>query len=382
MRGLKSSGLRAAWRLAPATLLLLLAAACKGKDKGGDDEDAAVKPVVNAQTAVVTPQAFTETLGAIGNVTPRAGHVATLMAPSSGRVSQVFVTTGQTVQAGQTLIELDQAPFEAALQSAEATLAAAEKENDRQQRLAGEGIVPRKDADAAAADVAKARSDAVAARRASELSILKSPIAGVVTRMSATLGAAADPSQPLVEVSDPKTLDVILGVTPTDAARVQRGARVELSAGQSAGGEPLGIGAVTDISATVDSTSRSVPVRVQAATTRRPLRIGETIFGAIELGTRPNAIVIPLDALVPEGEGFKVFVVDASGVAHERDVKVGGRTSTAVEITDGLKAGERIVTYGAYGMQDSAKVAPLGSTPGTPAKGAPKATPAAKPDTP
>jgi membrane fusion protein (multidrug efflux system) len=334
---------------------------------------------VNAQTAVVTPQAFTETLGAIGTVTPRAGHVATLSAPSSGRVSQVFVATGQTVQPGQTLVELDQAPFEASLQSAEATLAAAEKENDRQQRLAGEGIVPRKDADAAAADLAKARSDAVAARRASELSIIKSPIAGVVTRMSATLGAAADPSQPLVEVSDPTALDVILGVTPSDAARVHRGARVALSAGQSAGGEPLGIGAVADISGTVDSTTRSVAVRVQATTTRRPLRIGETVFGAIDIGTNPNAIVIPVDALVPEGEGFKVFVVDANGVAHERDVKVGGKTSTTVEITDGLKAGERIVTYGAYGMQDSAKVAPL-----TPAGGAPKATPApaAKPDTP
>lgn len=391
MSGLKIFGPRAPgipWRLRSATQALLLVspllvASCKGK-AGGDDADATVKPVVNAQTAVVTPQAFTETLGAIGTVAPRAGHVATLMAPSAGRVSQVYVTTGQHVQAQQTLIELDQAPFQAALQSAEASLAAAEKENDRQQRLAQEGIVPRKDADVAAADVAKARSDAVAARRASELSTLKSPIAGVVTRMSATLGASVDPSQPLVEVSDPSALDVILSVTPTDAGRIQRGARVQLSAGQSAGGEPLGVGAVADISGTVDSTSRSVPVRVQASSTRRPLRIGETVFGAIALGTRPNAIVIPVDALVPEGEGFKVFIVDASGIAHERDVKVGGKTSTAVEITDGLKAGERIVTYGAYGMQDSAKVAPLASAPGAPTQGAPKATPvpAAKPDTP
>ena len=393
MSGLNLFGPRAAglpWRLGSAKLFSLLliwplslVASCKGK-AGGDDADAAVKPVVSAQTAVVTPQAFTEMLGAIGTVAPRAGHVATLMAPSAGRVSQVYVTTGQHVQAQQTLIELDQAPFQASLQSAEASLAAAEKENDRQQRLAQEGIVPRKDADVAAADVAKARSDAVAARRASELSTLKSPIAGVVTRMSATLGASVDPSQPLVEVSDPSALDVILSVTPTDAGRIQRGARVQLSAGQSAGGEPLGMGAVADISGTVDSTSRSVPVRVQASTTRRPLRIGETVFGAIALGTRPNAIVIPVEALVPEGEGFKVFVVDASGIAHERDVKVGGKTSTAVEITDGLKAGERIVTYGAYGMQDSVKVVPLASAPGAPAQGAPKATPApaAKPDTP
>ena len=59
---------------------------------------------------------------------------------------------------------------------------------------------------------------------------------------------------------------------------------------------------------------------------------------------------------MPEGDGFKVFVVDATGTAHEREVKVGARTSSGVEIVEGLKAGERVVTSGAYGMQDSAKV--------------------------
>jgi RND family efflux transporter MFP subunit len=190
-------------------------------------------------------------------------------------------------------------------------------------------------------------------------SILRSQIAGVVTRMSATLGAQADPAQPLVEVSDPRSLDVLMSVTPTDAARVQPGAKVALSAGQSASGEPLGIGSVTDVSGTVDSTNRSVAVRVQAPTTRRPLRIGETVFGAITVGVRPNAIVVPLEALVPEGDKFKVFVVDAKGIAHERGVTVGSKSDTGAEITDGLKAGERIVTYGAYGMTDSAKVVPL-----------------------
>ena len=94
------------------------------------------------------------------------------------------------------------------------------------------------------------------------------------------------------------------------------------------------------------------------------------------MATRAAAIVIPPDALVPEGEEFKVFVVDANGVAHEREVKVGGRSAAGVEITEGLKAGERVVTYGAYGMQDSAKVAPL-----TPEKGgaSPPAAPTKQP---
>jgi RND family efflux transporter MFP subunit len=354
---------RAIARSIPISVACAVAVVAFAGCKKQDADEPEVKPVVNAQTIVVTPQPFTETLGAIGNVVPRAGHVATLSAPAAGRVMRVLVTTGQSVRAGEAVVELDQAPFQAALQSAQAALNAAERANERQQRLANEGIVPRKDAEAAAADLARARSDEIAARRAEQLSTLRSPISGVVTRMSATLGASADPSQPLVEISDPSALDILMNVTPTDAGRVRPGAKVALSAGQTASGEPIGVGTVMDVSGAVDSTSRSVAVRVQAATTRRRLRIGETIFGAIAVAIHPTAIVIPTEALVPDGDAFKVFVVDATKVAHERQVKVGGRSASGVEITEGLQAGEKIVTTGAYAMQDSAQVAPLNSLP-------------------
>ncbi len=69
----------------PFIVLLTLLGACAKKDAG----DETVKAVVNAQTIVVTASAFTETLGAIGIVVPRAGHIATPGAPAQGRVAQV-----------------------------------------------------------------------------------------------------------------------------------------------------------------------------------------------------------------------------------------------------------------------------------------------------
>ena len=343
-------------------LTLAVAVACH---KSGGDEDETVQAVVAANTEIVRPQAFTETMGAIGTVVPRAGHQATLSAPAAGRVAQVYVTTGQRVRAGQKLVELDQAPFRGAAQAADAALTAAEQAAERQKRLADEGIVPRKDAEAAAAEVAKARADAADAHRAERLSVLAAPIAGVVTQMSATIGASVDPAQPLVSIADPTAVDVVLSVTPTEAARVHSGMKVSLSAGQSAAGEPLGVGTVAEVSGTVDTATRSVAVRVQAPTTRRPLRIGETVYGAIAVATIPNAIVVPADAIVPEGEAFKVFVVDANGIAHARPVTIGGRANGMAEITSGVAAGERVVTQNAYGVQDSAKVVPVKVLPDT-----------------
>jgi membrane fusion protein, multidrug efflux system len=322
-------------------------------------EEDSVQAVVNVRIAAVVAQPFTETVGAIGMVTGRAGHVASLSAPTAARVVRVMVSVGQHVGAGTLLVELDQTPFVAASRAAEAALAAAERTYERTRRLAQEGIVPRKDLDQATADLEKARGEAANARRQQEFSEIRAPIGGVVTRVGATLGATADPSLILVEIADPSVLDILFNVTPSQAGQVQQGAKITLSAGQSASGETLGVGSVIDIGGIVDTATRAVTIRAQAPTTRRPLRIGETVFGEIITVVRQRAVVVPIEALVPDGEGFKVFVVDAAGTAHARPVTVGSRNDKVAEISSGLTVGERIVTYGAYGIEDSAKVVPI-----------------------
>lgn len=350
--------------------LVLLGAACGGGNEA--DESAAGQATVAAQTAVVSAQGFTETVGALGVVTGRPGHVATLGAPVPARIASVNVAVGQHVSAGTPLVTFDQTSFTGASQAADAALATAQRNYDRTSRLAAEGIAPRKDVEQAASELAQARANAANAHREQQLSVLRSPLAGVVTRVNAVLGATADPAQPLVEVVDPSALDIVFSVSPSAAASVHSGDVVTLRAGQNASGEALGVAKVVDVGGAVDLESRSVAVRAQARTTRRPLRTGETVFGEIAVRTQPSAIVVPAEALVPEGEGFKVFVVDAKDVAHARPVTVGGRTDKLAEITSGLRAGERIVTYGAYGVDDSAKVVSPGTAHGTTAGTAPR----------
>jgi RND family efflux transporter MFP subunit len=334
-------------------MLALLASACSSaKD---EPEDSAVT-AVGVRTAVVTTQPFFETLGTIGAVEPRAGHVALLSAPAPTRVAQVFVSAGKIVSRGTTLVVLDQSLLREAARAANAALVAAQRNFERARTLSAAGILPRKDLDQATADLAKARADVANQRRILQLSVLRSPIAGVVTKMNAVLGAAVDTNQPLVEVADPSAVDILLSVGPTEAATVHPGAKVNIRSGEKATGEVIGIGTVLDVAGIIDSASRSVSVRVRAATTKRPLRVGETIYGEITLATRENAVVAPIESLVPDGDGFKVFVVDQSGIVHARPVTVGGRTDKVAEIKSGLNGGETVVTYGAYGLDDSVKV--------------------------
>jgi len=350
--------LRRVWQLG----VWQLATVCIGcAPSGGDTESETrsdVQAVVGARTAVASVGPFTRFVSALGAVSPRPGSFAALGAPGPTRVSRIFVVAGQAVQNGEPLVEFDRGPFDAAARSAEAAVNVAKNAHDRAVRLAGEGIVPRKDVDQAAADLAQAEANLVSAQRAQALATLHAPVAGVVTRMSAVLGAPADATAPLVEIADLSALDVVCSLTPAEAADVHPGQRVAFWAGETAHGDSVGTGTVADVGAALDSATRAVEVRVHVGRTARALKIGEVVFGRIASGIVPRAVTVPVDALVPQGEAFRVFVVDSAGIAHARDVTVGARTESLAEILSGLSGGEKVVTYGAYGVSDSAKIVP------------------------
>jgi len=352
--------MKRAWLVSQlAVSQLVFAVACA--PSGGDTESESrsdVQAVVGARTAVAAVGPFTRFVSALGVVAPRPGSFAALGAPGPTRVARIFVVPGQAVQQGDALIEFDRAPFEAAARSGEAAVNVAQNARDRAVRLAGEGIVPRKDVDQANADLAQAQAALVSAQRALANATLHAPVSGVVTRMSAVMGSPADATAPLVEIADLSALDVVLSLTPADAAQVHPGQRVAFWAGENARGDSVGTGSVADVGAALDSATRAVEIRVRVARSARPLKIGETVFGRVASGVVPRAVTVPVAALVPQGEGFRVFVVDSAGIAHARDVTVGGRTETLAEITAGLKGGETVVGYGAYGVSDSAKIVP------------------------
>jgi RND family efflux transporter MFP subunit len=350
-------------RLRTAALVIasLVLVACGKQDAAASDTE--VPPVVGARTAVVTRRAVRETIDGIGTITTRPDHMAQMSAPAVTRVTKVFVTVGQQVSAGAPLISFDRAPLDAQAAAAAAALAAAQRNFERAKRLVEAGIAPRKDLDQAASDLARANADAIAAEQMQARVTLRAPIAGVVTTMNAVLGATVDPAQPLIAVADLSALDLLMPVPPDAAARVRRGASVDMTAHASGDTEALGTATVADIGGTIDSTARAVVVRAPITHPARQLRIGETVFARIVLAAHASALTVPSEALVPEGEGLKVFVVDAAHVAHATPVTVGVRDGGYAEITSGLSGGETVVTYGAYGVADSAKVTSTSENP-------------------
>lgn len=342
--------------------LSLFVAACGGQTKvsstaatNQDSAEASGSEVPPTNVAVTTEkvglETFVESVIGTGVVSARTGHYAALAAPAPARISAVHIAVGDRVREGQNLISFETTSFDAAVSSAEAALNTAEQAAARAKRLVDAGVSPRKDLETSNSELAAAKSNAATAKRAQQLARLQSPINGVVTRLSAVLGANADVAQTLVEVSDTRALDLLLVLSPSVAGNVRNGQSVVLrDAANSA--EKAADGKIVDISAVVDSASRGVVVRVAIEKQQRTVRIGETLFGQVTTGAHSDAIVISDNALVPTGESFQVFVVDSDHKAHARPVTVAGRNGHRVWISDGLKVGEQIVTAGAYGIDD------------------------------
>jgi hypothetical protein len=113
---------------------------------------------------------------------------------------------------------------------------------------------------------------------------------------------------------------------------------------------------VSDVGAAVDPGTRAVSVRVRGGAPRRALRIGESVAAELAVAEYPRALTVPLSALVPDGERYSVFVVDAGSIAHARQVTLGGRTASVARVVQGLTAGERVVTEGAFGVSEGSKI--------------------------
>jgi membrane fusion protein, heavy metal efflux system len=318
---------------------------------------------VAATTVRVDTGSFADVIDAGGVVTARTGAEVSLSAPSATRIERVHVAVGDRVSVGAPLVDFEAVLFEATLSAAESALQAAEQARARAERLVGAGVAPRRDLEQSIADVALARATAVSARRARQLTTLRAPIAGVVTRVGALRGANVSEQQPLIDIADPARVDLVLQLTPEAARRVRAGQSVALRSSAALNAALIGVGAVAHVSPVVDSATRSVAARVAVAQTSVPLRIGETLFGSITAEIHRGAVIVSDESLVPHEEGFRVFVVDSLRVAHARVVTVGGRSTRGVWILDGLRRGELVVTAGAYGVDDGSVITSAAKTP-------------------
>jgi cobalt-zinc-cadmium efflux system membrane fusion protein len=296
-----------------------------------------------------------------GKITYDESITSRISSPVAGRVMTNPIALGTWVQAGTTLLELhspEAADAESDYDKAQAELTLAKHTFNRQKELYAGKVISRKELEQAEDRLIEARSEIervlnrlknlhLSPERNDGRFALRAPVPGVVVERNVTPGQEVRPDldKPLFVVSDIKSLTVIMDVFEINLAKIKKGQKLSVEV-PAYPGEHFPA-TVQYIGQVLNETTRSVQVRCELSNPDGRLLPG--MYATINVESEPDerAIVVPLTAVFTEDEADFVFVALDENHYQQRPVKLGLRLKDRAVISQGLQAGDKLVTEGA-----------------------------------
>jgi membrane fusion protein, heavy metal efflux system len=321
-------------------------------------------------TAVVREQAVRESIRVPARLEARPGGAADVVAPIDGRLVRVLdVPLGASVTRGQELARLlpppsvpgDLPQLQRARAEAQTALALATRDRERAERLTKAGAAPEKRLDEArsAEEQAHARLAAAEASLAQYntartggspevegLFVVRAPVSGVIAQREAATGANVASGTILFRVVDAAQVHVVGQVPEAEAARARAvsAAEIEIPGRQ----DRVGVGRLASLGKVLDPQSRTLPITFALDNRSLGLPVGQSVFLHLLMETTAPRPVVPAAAVVDDAGRPIVFVQREGETFERRAVTLGPRTGDLVQIVEGLHAGDRVVTKGAY----------------------------------
>jgi membrane fusion protein, multidrug efflux system len=330
-------------------------AGVKGESKGAPPQAAKGGPggpggPTPVEVVVVRPSAVQEDLQAVGSL--RSNESVVLRPEVSGRIATIGFRDGQVVKKGQLLIGLDATLNEAEVAQYRAEYDLALSNLKRSEDLARQKFISSSAQETAAsnAQVAEARLK-LAQARLSKMRII-APFDGIVGIRGVSLGDYVKDGTDLVNVEDVRILKVDFRLPERSLAQIRAGQDVEVVA--DALPSERWQGQIEAINPRVDANGRSLELRGRLDNASGKLRPGMFVRVRVIVGER-NGLLVPEEAIVPQGEEFYVFKV-VDGAAKRVPVKIGVRRDAKVEIVEGIAAGDQVVTAGMRLSRDGQSV--------------------------
>lgn len=316
-----------------------------------------------------------------------------VFSPYNGRVIRVQAKLGEQVQAGDTLFEIETTDLAGAandllsavdgVNKARATLDQAQREERRQNSLFAARAASQRDVEqarvaavAAAADLRSAEATLAAAR--DKLRVLGrtpeqirrieetrhvdavvpvvAPIGGTVTQRRVGPGQwlSTGASDPVFSISDLSTMWLVAAVRELDAPLVQVGQQVEVTVGALPG--RTFDARITTVGAGLDPQTRRLTVRAEVQDPDHMLKPEMFATFRIAVGQEQQAVAVPVNAVIYRGSEASVWVALDDNRFILRQIKPGIRAGDMLEVTEGLKPGDRVVTGGALFIDRAARI--------------------------
>jgi len=289
---------------------------------------------------------LTDDVQAVGSLKSAQGVM--LRPETAGRIARLGFADGARVRRGQLLVQLDDTLQQAQLKQADAQASIARTNLQRSRELQSQGFVSQSavDQNAAALQVAEAQV-ALAQAQAARMKVL-APFDGTAGLRVVDVGDYVKDGADIVNIEDLAALKVQFAVPERYIDRLRAGQAVELLVDALPGRKFKG--RVEAVDSQVDANGRALQVLAKVDNSGALLKPGMFARPRVVFSVREGAVVVPEEALVPLGNKQLLFkVVDGAGgqkVAQRLEAKVGLRLPGKVEIVEGVKAGDSLVTAG------------------------------------
>ncbi len=333
-----------------------LAAGCsngKAKEKEGADADRDATVPVEVQ-----PLKRAEMVAVYSGTAPIEAHEeATVVAKVGGEVRQIFVEEGDTVKAGQVLARLDGDRLRLTLAQTDANLRKLERDYKRTLDLSEKGLVPKSTAENTKYDLDALRAGYDSARLELSYTEIRAPINGVISARKIKVGNTIGPNEPTFTVTDLDPLLAYVHVPEKEFRKIAPGQNAEVIVDALVGSRF--VGTISRISPTVDPQTGTFRARVEVPDPTRTLKPGMFARVNIVYERRQDALQLPRTAILDADGQQSVFVI-ASGKAEQRTIKTGLSNGGWIEVLDGLKGTEQVVTVGQAGLKTGTLVKIVG----------------------
>lgn len=312
-------------------------------------------------TIIVKQEQWQGTLGAIGNVAAVNGVVVSADLP--GVVQKISFGSGERVEAGELLVQLDTRQEQAQLAAAEAKLDLARMNLDRIRGLREQGINSQTEFDTSVAELKQAEGVAGEIRATIDRKTIRAPFSGVLGIRQVNLGQYLNSGDPIVQLQSHDPIYVNFDVPQQEIVRVRVGGPVRVTA---EGPPTIELtGKITAIDSVVNESTRNVRIQATFANPKGSLRPGMFVTARALLDAQDSVVALPASAISYAPFGDSVFVVeDMKGPKGEsyrgvrqQFVKIGGARGDQVAILSGIEAGAEVVTSGVFKLRNKAAVA-------------------------
>lgn len=328
----------------PWLSLVVLSAACAG---GGNTPAAGGRPGARGPVPVEVRAARTDTVVDLITATGEIESIQSveLRPDVDGRLVEIYVREGAGVARGEALFKVDDAELKAQVARAEADRDLAEQALTRTRQLLSEKA-------AAPADVERAEATARSARAGLELlkvrldrTVVRSPWDGVAGARFVSVGDYVTTSTRLITLQTVDPQRATFQVPERYADRLKLRQRVTFRVAALADRDFTGV--VDFVDPRVQLPARTITVKAVVQNPRRELQTGMFIEARLETDRRPNAVLVPEDAILALPDGNYVWVIIDGKRPERRSVELGVRRPGLVEVKSGVQAGDLVVVGGA-----------------------------------